>query len=351
MDEELRLMLLGGVRITRGGTPVTGFVSAKAQALLCYLAVTGRPHFRPALAGLLWGERPEANALMNLRQALTNLRRLFPSHIIVTRHTVAFNRNTPYWLDVEEFESGTRILESRFRIQDSGFKIPDSLIRDLEKTIKLYRGDFLEGFYVRDAPTFEEWMLVQRERLRALALQALHILTAYYTNRGKYPLALRYITQLLMLAPWQEEAHRQKMLLLARSGQHSAALAQYEICCRILAKELGVEPSAETQALYRRIKAARSIRRNNLPPQPTPFVGREKELAEIARLLANPDCRLLTLIGPGGIGKTRLAIQAAAQNSQHFLHGVWFVPLTSVPSTAFLVPAIAEALGFSFHSR
>jgi DNA-binding SARP family transcriptional activator len=105
MGEELRLRLLGGVTITRGDTPVEGFVSAKAQALLCYLAVTGCPHSRQALAGLLWGEMPEAAARTNLRQALSNLRRLVGSHLRITRHTVAFDREALYWLDVEAFQS------------------------------------------------------------------------------------------------------------------------------------------------------------------------------------------------------------------------------------------------------
>jgi predicted ATPase/Tfp pilus assembly protein PilF len=144
--------------------------------------------------------------------------------------------------------------------------------------------------------------------------------------------------------PWREEAHRQLMLLLARSGQRSAALRQYETCRRILADELGVEPGAETRVLYERIRAAESARFNNLPPQLTPFVGREDVLAEIGNLLDHPACRLLTLVGPGGIGKTRLAIQAAAAKANTFLHSVCFVPLASVSSPDLLVPTIADRL-------
>ncbi|MBL7063653.1 MAG: tetratricopeptide repeat protein [Anaerolineae bacterium] len=348
MAEELRLILLGGLRITRNGGPVTGFVSNKVQALLSYLAVTGRSHFRPALAGLLWGEMPEANALMNLRQALANLRRLVRPHLLITRQAVEFNRDSPYWLDVEEFEklvnweTGRLVDWSR----DRATNLPT-----LHEAVELYQGDFLEGFYVRDAPAFEEWVLVQRERLRTLALQALHVLVAHHASWRENSLALQYTTRLLALAPWREEAHRHKMLLLARSGQRSAALSQYETCRRILVEELGVEPSAETTALYERIRTAGAVRRRALPPQPTPFVGREEELAEIGRHLTDPDCRLLTLTGPGGIGKTRLALQAAAENGVYFLHDVCFVPLAPLRSAEFLVPAIADALEFSFHGR
>ncbi|RMF29683.1 MAG: hypothetical protein D6759_13410 [Chloroflexi bacterium] len=212
----------------------------------------------------------------------------------------------------------------------------------------LYRGDFLAGFHVRGAPAFEEWLVIERERLQAQARLALYALAAHHVSQGEYASALHYTARLLALDPWREEVHRQMMWLLAHTGQPSAALAQYETCRRILAEELGVEPSAETVALYRRIRTARSIHYDNLPPQPTPFVGREQELTEIQRLLADPACRLLTLVGPGGIGKTRLALQAAAQNHDRFLHGVCYIPLTSVPSSTFLVSAIAEALGLSF---
>ena len=109
MSGQLELVLLGRLDILRDGKPVTGFGTSKAQALLCYLAVTGRPHFRPPLAGLLWGDMPETRARTNLRKVLTNLRRLVGAHLIITRQTVAFNREAPYRLDVELFEANARL--------------------------------------------------------------------------------------------------------------------------------------------------------------------------------------------------------------------------------------------------
>src|SRR3990170_2143724 len=100
MVKELRLALLGGLQITRGETPLMGFVSSKAQALLCSPAATGRPHSRAELAGLLWGEMSEAGAAANFRKALSNLKQLAPHHLVITRQTIAFNRESPYWLDV-----------------------------------------------------------------------------------------------------------------------------------------------------------------------------------------------------------------------------------------------------------
>src|SRR5688500_7601276 len=103
--DALRLELFGGARITRNGTPLAGFVSSKVQALLCYLAVTGRAHSRAELAGLLWGEMDDAGAAANLRKALSNLHRLIPAHMTISRHEVAFNRQAAYWLDVEAFSA------------------------------------------------------------------------------------------------------------------------------------------------------------------------------------------------------------------------------------------------------
>jgi predicted ATPase len=138
------------------------------------------------------------------------------------------------------------------------------------------------------------------------------------------------------------------MRLLARTGQRSAALVQYEACRRVLANELGVEPAEDTRRLYRRIRLVPELGAHNLPPQMTPFVGRETELRELGERLVNPACRLVTLVGPGGIGKTRLAIQAAYENRTAFLHGVCFVSLAPLESAEFLVPAIADALQYHF---
>ena len=105
MAEELHLSLLGNLEVRRDGVPVAGLRSGKALALLCYLAVTGRPHLRPTLVGLLWGDMPEASAQNNLSKALTYLRQAVGDHLRITRQDVAFDRESRYWLDVEAFET------------------------------------------------------------------------------------------------------------------------------------------------------------------------------------------------------------------------------------------------------
>ncbi|NJM42327.1 MAG: hypothetical protein HC853_17115 [Anaerolineae bacterium] len=209
--------------------------------------------------------------------------------------------------------------------------------------IALYRGDFLEGFNLKDAPEFEEWVVAQREHYRELALRLLHGLAEAALREGRYTEGVDYARRILALDGWREEAHRLLMLCYARSGQRSAALAQYAECRRVLGKELGVPPSAETMALYERICAAAQSSRHNLPPQMTPFVGRERELAQIEALLLKPECRMLTVLGIGGAGKTRLALQIAARFAEQFINGVWFVPLATVQAGA-LIRAIADAV-------
>lgn len=336
MTAVLEIQLLGGLQIGQDGQPVIGFVSSKVPALLAYLAVTGRTHQRDTLAALLWGEMAEADAKNNLRQALANLRKLLAPHLLITRDAVAFETAVPHTLDTAQFES---------HLHDS--RSPNNnRFTHLAAAAALYQGDFLASFFVRDAPDFEEWLLAQRVRYRELALHTLHTLTEHHLSRGEYGRAIDSATRLLALDGWREEAHRQLMLALVRSGQRRAALAQYETCRRLLDQELGVAPSTETSALFERIRAAGEQSPHNLPPQATPFVGRTEELAHIQALLLNPECRLLTLSGTGGMGKTRLALQAAerAQQQALFLHGVFFVSLIGIDSTISLATAVADAL-------
>ena len=348
MPRELRLKLLGKPHASEDGTAIATFVYNKALALLCYLATTGRPHSREALAGLLWGEMTDDHARANLRKILLYLRKAVPEHTVIARQTVAFNCESPHWLDVEVFESKLRSLPSG----DEPAVLNEMDARVLEETVELYGGDFLEGFYVHDAPAFEEWVLIQRERLRKLALYALHSLARYNTARGYYAAGIDYTARLLALEPWQEEFHQQMMLLLALSGQRSGSLHQYEVCRNILSRELGVEPSADTVLLFQQVQAGKvtippppPIPRHDLAAQMTPVIGRDEELQLIVNHLRRPECRLLTLTGISGVGKTSLALQAASDMQSAFADGVYVVhpPPESYPDG--LIQGIGESLG------
>ncbi len=326
--------LFGFVQVKRDGVVLAGFESEKALALLGYLAVQRRPVARRHLAGLLWGEKTEARALSNLRRVLHNLTRLLPGCLNVTRHTIEFLPSEHCRTDTGQFEA----LSATGR--------PD----DLAEAIRLYRADFMEGMSLPGCPEFELWLVGEREFWRQRVIQSLQTLIDYHRRRGDDEQGIRFASRLIALAPWREEGHRQLMRFLARSGQRAAALAQYETCRRILQEELGVSPSPETRALYKRIRDAPAPR-YNLPLEPTPFVGREAELAEIAHALADAECRLLTLVGLGGVGKTRLAVQAARAEIHTFLHGVFFVPLAALEGPHLLAEAIARALDLHLHGR
>ncbi|MEZ4767395.1 MAG: BTAD domain-containing putative transcriptional regulator [Caldilineales bacterium] len=334
----LEIRALGGLQVSNDGAAVTGFVSSKVAALLAYLAVSGRPHQREALAGLLWGEMPDAAAANNLRQALTNLRKLAEPHVHITRDSVAFNRTAPYALDVETFRDLLRL---------SGGQPSGQRIGLLRQALTLYQGDFLEGFYVRDAPDYEDWALLQRVQLRELALRGWDTLAGLLLASGDYDEAVDAAGRLLAIDPWREETHRLRMLALARSGQFSAALAQYQACRDILQREFDAAPSAETTALFERIRAAMRGPRHNLPAATTGFVGREVELADLRRALASPDTRMLTILGQGGAGKTRLALEVAGRCAPMFLNGVRLGHLAGVNDPAALPWALADALGFT----
>jgi predicted ATPase len=363
------------------GKTVTDFESIKVQALLVYLAVeSDRPHSRESLAGFLWPDQPGGSARKNLRQALFNLRQSIqdreaePPFLQITRRTIQFNRESDHWLDAAAFSTHVAACEAHLASGplSERAKYPDPTVSrrtqdavgaltfhhrtetcafcigHLEQAIALYRGSFLEGVFVDESVLFQDWTLLWRERFHRLALDALYDLTTYYERCRAYSRARRYARRQVELEPWREEAHQQLIRLLARCGQRSAALAQYDICRRILADELRVEPHRETTALYHRVLAARSAQPHNLPRQLTTLIGREQELSEIAQRLADPECRFLTLTGLGGVGKTRLALRAAREQIGAFLHGVYFVSLAATSSTAFLASAIADAVGFTF---
>jgi len=360
----LEVALLGAFQVTQDKSSITRFETDPTRALLAYLVMhPGTPFRREALADLLWSEQLRSEALHTLRQTLNRLRRAIgdqeadPPFLDITRQTIRFNPDSDYWLDVDAFTSqvDTTYEHSHRRLEGCRTCMPR-----LREAADLYRGDMLSGFYLDSLP-FQEWLAMEREHLHRQAMEVFYRLAACHNQRGEYKQAQQYARRQLAVEPWREEAHRQLMVALSLSGQRSAALVQYEACRQVLLKELGVEPGAETLSLYEQIRDETfhpgEPPPHNLPAQLTRFVGREAELDQIAVHLNDPDYRLLTLSGPGGVGKTRLALAAAEQMAAHFPDGAWFVPLIDVqeePKEGLrdrLAMAVASAMGIPFSGQ
>ena len=251
---QLQITLLGAFRVTRGGTSISGFESDKARALLAYLAVEAdRPHRREALAGLLWPDTPERTARTNLRSALANLRQIIGDHqaeppfLTSTRQTIQFNSNSDYELDVRVFLDGVGQFTGK-----QGVQLGDDL-STLHSAVDLYQGEFMAGFYLRDASLFEDWTFITREILQRQVLNGLHLLAGYYQEIGEYDQALAFSKRQVALEPYQETAHQQVMWLLVLSGQRNEALAHYQRFYNLLNAELDTEPLEQTQEMHARI--------------------------------------------------------------------------------------------------
>lgn len=335
MADKLTLTTLGHVTVTRDNENIGGKLPAKALALLVYLAVTARPHSREHLANLLWGEENETKAQASLRQALSTLKPIADGFLILEKATVTFDRAGGFWLDADELVRETRNENVGY---DSRFSFLASL----------YRGDFLSTLTIKNAPDFEVWVLEQREKYRARAAELLQRVAQVNLDAGNERAALDALNRLVALDTWNENAQQQKMRVLAHLGKRQDALAQYQQLKKILRDELEIEPLPETTALFEKIRDARPLSSPPLAP-PTPFIGRERERAELGQWLAQPTTRLVTLFGPGGIGKTRLALAITAQLRERFLHGSAYISLEAIRAASNVIPTIGAALHFSFN--
>ena len=361
MDEILEIYTLGGLRFRRGRDSTVAFRTSKNAALAVYLACTGRTYPREVLAEMFWPERSLDVARSNLRAALTDLRKQVGSTVTVSRQTVSLLPGHACWVDAVALGDGLDQYEA-FQPESELTPATRSL---LQETLANYQGDFLEGFYV-NSPDFENWAWMERERLRNRVTSAFDILIEYHILKAEYTAGLARAGELLQIDPLRERTIRYLMQLHAQAGDRVSALYQYDSWRGKLNGELGLEPETETAALYKDIKSGKlspptsntllnaSTSRINdfrLPHPPTPFVGRENELAALVDLVTSPGARLITILGPGGIGKTRLAIAvahavlSAEQAAPHFADGIVFISLEAVSTSVALVSTVASTIG------
>lgn len=323
-DQSVAVYLFGSPRIERAGSPVQAD-TRKAVALLAFLAVTGIPHSRESLISLLYPELDQTHARAALRRTISAMKQVVGSvSLVVSGENLALGN---LWVDVRDFSQRLEFWKTHAH--------PDDLWCEechtrLEEAARLYGGDFMAGFTLRDSLNFDDWQYFQTESYKKDLMAAYSQLVAWLSMMNKYEKAIEYARHWLSLDVLNEEAHRSLMRCYAWSGQHGAALRQYRECVRILDRELGVTPVEDTSQLYRAIMEHRlpaqpviAIQSRlpsphlNLPgprklePKPgeIPLVGRSQELEELRwayQWSATRGCFYL-LEGEMGIGKSRLA--------------------------------------------
>lgn len=305
----------------------------KPASLLYYLAQRGDWVSRSELAFLYRPDVPEDLALHTVRKLLHRAR----------KHP---------WANALEVE--TRRL--RFAVRTDVQDCQQALERgDWQAALEGYRGEFLQGLTITEE-SYQAWLELERQSLEQQWRLAAVKLAEALEQRGDHTEAARWLKRLLTRDPLDEETLQAYMRVLHAAGKRKEALEAYQRFRQDLFQELEVEPLETTQALLDAIrqtehpseKAPSARPKHNLPTPSTRFIGRRRELGQLATRLAEPDTRLLTLVGLGGVGKTRLALELAWQQLESFPDGVFFAPLAGVTSADLLVPSIARAVGLGF---
>jgi DNA-binding SARP family transcriptional activator len=385
MAPQAKIWMLGPPRFQVANRDVE-FGTRKAVALLAYLAVTGQPQSRETLTVMLWPEYDQASASQALRQTLYTARRHLGKDLLPgIGKKIMLDDSSEVWIDVKEFRAAV----------DAGTGTdvpPDEALLYLQEAAALYQGDFLAGFTLKDSLEFDDWQSFEANSLRQECGRVLERLVRYNRAHGLHDQALEYALRQVQLDQLDELAHRNVIRAYAETGQRAAALRHYDKYEQILVRHLQIQPSKETHKLRHMIMAEQTIPlqsspgpsrpvsvheqpyltpgitspshdanapKHNLPSLATTFVGRETELADLAKLIDDSQCRLITILAPGGMGKTRLALEMANQivgmASQPrprttFPNGVWFVELAQIQKVEDILATIADAVGFWFQS-
>jgi predicted ATPase/DNA-binding SARP family transcriptional activator len=342
----LSIHLFGHLRLFQEGQPLKFNTLPKSRQLLAYLLLHSETAVsREHLAYLLWNDVSESEARTNLRRHLHDLRRALPTGhdwIVSNAQTLQWNPHLPFWLDVVQF---SKLAEDPQRLVEA---------------IMLYTGDLLPDLY-------DDWLIPHREQLHTCYLHTINQLIQREKQRGDLSQAMLYARQLLNLDPLREDVLRDLMQMRHTSGDRAGAMQLYHQFYERLQEELGVEPMPDTTAVYQSILTNSQnsptypepppTPRHNLPASPTSFIGRHHELTHVTHLLSHPQTavRLLTITGPGGSGKTRLALEAAthlaAQKPTPFLDGIYFIRLDNLTNPDQLIPATMQALNLPITSQ
>lgn len=247
MSQRLALYLLGPPKLELNNEAVLIY-RRKALALIAYLAVNRERYAREYLSALLWPDHDRAKAFTNLRHLLWETQQVIGDGWIASgREEIGLNPRADIWLDVAQFE--TLINQSHTQ------EIPVLRLALLIESAQLYRGYFMTGFSLRDAPHVNEWIFDRAEDLKERLACVLSLLSDDLCSSGQPREAIPYARRLVALDPLNEVSHRLLMEIYVEAGQHNAALKQYQACERTLRAELGVDPQPETRAFYRRLRS------------------------------------------------------------------------------------------------
>ncbi len=338
--------LLGSLEVADDGVLASVMKSDKGCALLALAILSGQTLRREAVADLLWDAGSTKLSLANLRGLLPRLRKLLPE-LAITRQTIAFAPADDAQIDVNQLT----------------IALANDDLEQLDLGLRLYRGELLEGFYLVDTPRFNEWLTVQRERLRVQVLDGYRRVCRFYESARRWDAGIDAARRWLAIDDFDEDAHRTLMRLLAANGQITAAMQQYAACREHLTRELGIEPEAETRKLARELQASFSaeisptLAPNELPPNSymphhrnRDFVGRQAHLQGVADLLlphskAAENMCAVAVTGIGGLGKTQFAVEFAFQFGHHFVGGVYWMSFAETDSVTEEVAKVGGALG------
>lgn len=353
MEQPLRVRLFGSPELALANNARGTLATRKAWGLLAYLTRHAPSVSRSTLAALLWPELTEERGRRNLSRELTKLSALAPTSIAADYHAVGWI-SQGVWIDASAAEA----LLHTSRPQATSA---------LAEAVTLYRGPFLDGFFLDGCAEFESWLVRERGFWQQQVARALEQLVTHHLELGEFDAAQAHARRWLELEPWQEEAHYGLMMALARAGRRTEALAQFDLCRRALACELDAAPRAATLVLAEQIRTGAfeppelpALRVPLVPsappvspqrvPNPAPavarFFGRAAESAALARLLDIERCRIVAVLGMGGIGKTTLAAQTVRELAEGFDALVWR-SLLNAPPLLELLRACLPALGAS----
>ena len=342
---ELHLALLGPPEVRHDGQPIT-FRTRKVLALLIYLAVEGHLHSREKLTALFWPESEESQGRMLLRRTLLLLRQSLhedseppgSAHLLVERDALGCNFSSGIQLDLQAVQKAVQASREQLppSLRDTPQSDANPMVAQLQAAVALYRGNFLDGFYLDDAPDFDDWVRLQRQAWHTRITLVFDQLSLMQFHRGEIADAVETATRWLAHEPLNETVYQRLMRLHLAMGNRDAALRTYRACQNMLAEELRAKPAPETEALRGQIRMTADISFPSPVPRSSghqasavspssmlvegPLVGRTNEftaLVERFHLAKQGRTQVVIVKGEAGIGKTRLANEflrwAAAQ--------------------------------------